>query len=275
MHLTGSIVFYNSQDHEVQQAIRCFLQVRMEKTLYLIDNSPHRTQLHPDTASRITHIYNRANLGFGAGHNIALHQALNNHKSRYHLVFNPDVSFEPQIATELIGFMEDNPDVGLVMPQIRYPDGSLQFLCKLLPTPGDLIGRRFFPFLPACKRQNWIYEMRFADYNQSMDVPFLSGSFMLLRTRAIQEVGMFDERYFLYMEDADLCRRIGERYRTVYYPKVSVTHAYKKASYKQLKLLYQHMRSAVVYFNKWGWLVDRERTRINQQTVKRYFKGQE
>jgi len=275
MHLTGSIVLYNSHDREVRQAVHSFLQIRMDKTLYLIDNSPRPTPLHPETASRITHIHNRTNLGFGAGHNIALHRALSNYNSPYHLVFNPDVSFEPQVITELIAFMEHNPDIGLVMPQIRYPNGSLQFLCKLLPTPKDLIGRRFFPFLPACKRHNRIYEMRFADYDQTMDVPFLSGSFMLLRTQAIQEAGMFDERYFLYMEDADLCRRIGKKYRTVYYPRVSITHAYKKASYKELKLLYHHMRSAILYFNKWGWLIDRERSRVNQQAVKRYSKAQE
>jgi GT2 family glycosyltransferase len=191
-------------------------------------------------------------------------------QSPYHLILNPDVSFEPRVISELIDFMEDNPEVGLVTPKIRFPDGNLQYLCKLLPTPWDLIGRRFFPFLSACKQRNRIYEMRFADYDEIMDVPFLSGSFMLIRTRAIQEVGMFDERYFLYMEDADLCRRIGEKYRTVYYPKVSITHAYKMASYKELKLLYQHMRSAILYFNKWGWLKDKKRSRINQKAIKVY-----
>jgi len=270
MHLTGSIVLYNNSKQEVHAAVRSFLQVRMEKSLYLVDNSSRRTSLDPETASLITHIHNQANLGFGAGHNIALQRALNNQQCPYHLVLNPDVSFEPGVITELIAFMEANEDVGLVAPKIRYPDGNLQYLCKLLPTPWDLIGRRFFPFLPASKQRNRLYEMRFTDYERIMDIPFLSGSFMLLRTQAIQEAGMFDERYFLYMEDADLCRRIGEKYRTVHYPRVSVTHAYKKASYKKLKHLYQHMRSAVVYFNKWGWLRDKKRSRVNREAVKRY-----
>lgn len=141
---------------------------------------------------------------------------------------------EQLFCMHLTGFMDKNPDVGLVMPKILYPDGSPQCLCKLLPRPS------------------------------------ISSA-----AAALAEVGMFDERFFLYMEDADLCRRIGQKYRTVYYPEVHVTHAFKKASYKELKLLYQHMRSAVLYFNKWGWFRDPDRKRINRETLTRYVQSKE
>lgn len=270
MHLTGSIVLFKNQLLELQKAQTSFLQTEIHKTLYLIDNSPAYSPFFRDQNSQdIVHVHNESNLGFGAGHNIALNLAIKNQNSTYHLVFNPDTYFTPEVLLELISFMEKNPDVGLVSPKIIYPDGSLQPLCKLLPTPLDLIGRRFFPFLPFCKRQNAVYEMRFTGYNKIMDIPFISGSFMLIRSKVVYEVGMFDERFFLYMEDADLCRRIGQKYRTVYYPKVSVTHTYKKGSYKEFDLLYQHIRSAVLYFNKWGWIRDKERHRINQKILTR------
>jgi hypothetical protein len=271
MHLTGSIVLYNNKANEIRSAIQSFLHSSIGGHLYLIDNSKLNTSFPVKFNGKTTYIQNSSNIGFGAGHNVALRKVLDDQNSSYHLVFNPDVFFEAQVIEELVTVMENNPDIGLIMPKVLYPDGRTQYLCKLLPTPRDLIGRRFFSFLPAFKRLNARYEMRFANYNQSMDVPFLSGSFMLLRTQSIHEVGLFDERYFLYMEDVDLCRRIGQKYRTLYYPHVHVTHAFKKASYKQFRLLYQHMRSAVLYFNKWGWIQDRERRRVNQETVKKYF----
>ena len=94
--------------------------------------------------------------------------------------------------------------------------------------------------------------MRDTGYNQIMDVPYLSGSFMLLRTSALKEVGLFDERFFMYPEDIDLTRRIGAKYRTIFYPEVSVIHHHEKASYKSVKLLIIHVWNIMKYFWKWG-----------------------
>lgn len=77
---------------------------------------------------------------------------------------------------------------------------------------------------------------------------------MFARMSILKQVDGFDERYFMYAEDLDLCRRIGKVAQTMYYPKVSVYHAYAKGSYKNRKLLRYHMCSMIKYFNKWGWL---------------------
>jgi len=102
-----------------------------------------------------------------------------------------------------------------------------------------------------------------------MQVPSLSGCFMLLRTEVLKVVGGFDERFFMYCEDFDLCRRIGQVSKTIYYPDVSVIHNYEKGSYKNSKLLRYHIQSSVKYFNKWGWFFDKERRRINNDTLDR------
>ncbi len=81
-----------------------------------------------------------------------------------------------------------------------------------------------------------------------------------------RESGLFDPRFFLYMEDVDLCRRIGAIAQTVYYPGVSVTHGYAKGSYKNRKLMLHHIRSAVRYFGKWGWVFDPGRRLLNRRT---------
>ena len=152
------------------------------------------------------------------------------------------------------------------MPKILYPDDQVQYLCKQLPTPFDLIGRRFIPgFLkPVFKKRFDRYETRDRDYNRAMEVPHLSGCFMMLRTGVFETVGLFDERFFMYLEDVDYSRRVHARYKTVYYPGVSVYHQYHKGSYKRWRHLEYHIVSAVKYFNKWGWFFDRQRKAINK-----------
>ena len=82
-------------------------------------------------------------------------------------------------------------------------------------------------------------------------------------------MGLFDQRYFMYLEDYDLVRRIHKVSKTIFYPYVSVLHGHEKGSYKSVKLLFIHMKSAVKYFNKWGWFYDKERTTFNKATLER------
>lgn len=163
----------------------------------------------------------------------------------------------------LTGFMDENPDCGLVMPKIIYPTGETQFLCKLLPTPMNLIGRRFIPVKSYQESHDYQYELHWTGYDKIMEVPSLSGCFMFMRCSTLKMTGCFDERYFMYAEDLDLCRRIGEVSRTMFYPGVSVVHEYEKGSYKNKKLLKYHISSIVKYFNKWGWLFDKKRREKN------------
>jgi len=86
---------------------------------------------------------------------------------------------------------------------------------------------------------------------------------MFLRTRALEEVGLFDERFFMYLEDVDLCRRIRRGWDTVLYPHVQVFHEYARGSYTDPVLRRHHIVSAIRYFNKWGWLFDEERNAFN------------
>lgn len=189
------------------------------------------------------------------------------------MVVNPDIYFEKGVLKKLETYMDASSSVGLVMPRILYPDGELQYLCKLLPSPSDLLFRRFLPWKKYVEKKNRNYELRFTDYNQEMEVPSLSGCFMFIRTSVLKQVRGFDERYFMYAEDLDLCRRIGEVSRTMYYPFVSVFHKYEKGSYKNRKLLKYHICSVVKYFNKWGWFFDFERKKINKRILVTLYKN--
>ena len=90
---------------------------------------------------------------------------------------------------------------------------------------------------------------------------------MFVRTSVFEKSGLFDPRYFMYLEDYDLIRRINMNSKTIFYPGVSIIHGHAKESYKNGKLLKIHIQSAIKYFNKWGWFFDNERKRINQEIL--------
>ncbi|MBA4056764.1 MAG: glycosyl transferase family 2, partial [Marivirga sp.] len=86
----------------------------------------------------------------------------------------------------------------------------------------------------------------------------------------LRTVGLFDERFFLYTEDTDLSRRIHKYYRTVFFPEVTIYHYHQRGSYKNLNLLWRNIRSAIKYFNKWGWALDKERDDFNARTLMQF-----
>ncbi|MBD3843881.1 MAG: glycosyltransferase family 2 protein, partial [Campylobacterales bacterium] len=266
--LNASIVLFHNQKEQLIKVINSFLNTDLKVKLYLVDNSSNdELKVLREMDSRIEYIFNNANLGYGAGHNIAMRKSISD-GVLYHLVLNPDIYFEGGTLEELFSYMEQNQDVGNIIPQVRYPDGEIQHLCKLLPTPVDLVLRRFIPSRSWKEKRNEQYELRWTGYNKVMNVPSLSGCFMFLRVSVLQNVGLFDENIFMYLEDTDLNRRIHSKYKTLFYPKVEIVHEYAKESYKSKKLLKYHIKSAIYYFNKWGWIFDKERNLINSNAIK-------
>jgi GT2 family glycosyltransferase len=265
--ITCSIVVYHSPLADLQNSINSFLNHSGHIRLFIVDNSGNDNLRFSLQHPRIEYIFPGKNLGYGKAHNLAIQKIRG--KSKYHLVLNPDVEFDPSILDSLFQFMEQRSYIGLVMPKVLYRNGEMQHLCKMLPSPFDLFLRRFLPgpLKRVFKHRLDHYELKHVDYNKTMQIPNLSGCFMFLRTEALEQVGPFDDRYFMYMEDTDLCRRINVYYQTIYYPVVSIVHGYSKASYKSLRLLRHHLSSSVRYFNKWGWFVDPHRSLINNSVM--------
>jgi len=262
--LTCSIVLYNTDRKALQKAISSFLQSeKLLSRLYLIDNSETDDLKSLANDKRIEYIFNDKNLGYGKAHNIALKKAVE--YSKYHLILNPDIEFETGVLENIYQYMEEHEGTGLLLPKVFYNDGKLQKLCNLLPRPVNLIGRRFFEKSVWVKKINDAYELKGFDYNQCLNVPNLSGCFMFLRCEVLKKVGFFDERYFMYMEDVDLCRRIHAVSETIFYPDVSIVHGFEKESYNNARLLKHHIISAIKYFNKWGWISDPQRDHFNKQ----------
>ncbi len=264
MKITASLVLFHNDPLLYVKTIQSFLD-GCDGQLYVIDNSSIPLEHDLFKFPRVHYMHAGKNLGFGRGHNKAISELPKD--SDFHLLLNPDIYFESDVLPYLGKIMQENSDIGALMPKIVYPSLELQHLCKLLPSPLDLIFRRFVPCTSVRELINNRYELRSLRQDRRADIPFLSGCFLLLRTSLLHKVGGFDARYFMYMEDVDLVRRIGDFSRTVYDPCVYVVHAYAKGSYKNKRLLAYHLKSAFAYFNKWGWLFDTTRTIRNATTI--------
>lgn len=264
--ITASLVLYNNHPDEFGIAIESFLNSVEDAHIVIFDNSEKKIISSVLLDKRVTHLHIGENIGFGAGHNRAFAEI--SRDSDFHVVINPDVSFDNDVINRLMSILVSDSSIGVIMPKIVYPDGSLQHLCKLIPTPLDLIARRFVPLKYIQDKINNRYELHNLPQTETIDVPILSGCFLIIRSDMLRRYGGFDERYFMYMEDVDLTRRIGSYARVVYEPTVSVVHGYAKGSYRNRKLFLYHLKSAILYFNKWGWIFDSDRTNRNKRMLR-------
>jgi hypothetical protein len=257
--LSIAIVTYNTA-HTVQPTLDSIIRhlpERVSSIIVLVDNhSTDRTleclQPYAKHHKNVILIKNPVNRGFGPAHN----QALSVADSIYHVVCNPDIRISDDVFTPLIEHLRANDRIGLSCPRFLSLDGTLQPLNRRHPNVLDLFLRRFTPpFLrPLIQERLHSYDMQDVGYEHSYDVPFLSGAFLFCRTEVLKAVGGFDERYFLYFEDADLSRKVQDQgYRTVYLHDVSVTHAWERMAHKNWRGTRLFIESAYQYFRKWGF----------------------
>jgi GT2 family glycosyltransferase len=197
---------------------------------------------------------NPGNLGYGRAVNRLVGSLP--HLPPYLGVLNTDLTWSPGTFERLLAWLQLHPDVSLAVPQILDAAGELQRLCKRHPTVLGLFSRRFLPEGPKpswLKRYDRWYVMADQDYQQVFEVPYLSGCCMLISTEAFERLGGFDERYFLYLEDADLTRGLARHGRCVHLPVAAVVHGWGRGNYRNLRLMAVNLVSAWQYFSKWGW----------------------
>ena len=271
MRITSSVVIFRANKDDLSKVISSVVNSRIEM-LYIVDNSPRSEDAVRILAAnpKTEYIFGQGNVGYGAGHNIAIKKAMSE-GAEYHIVLNPDVEFKADVIEKMLIYADGHKETGLMMPKIFFPDGRIQYLCKLLPAPLDWILRRFAPSISTVRKRNEKFELRGSGYNKIMNVPYLSGCFMFFRTDVLRDVGLFDEKIFMYGEDTDITRRIHRKYQTVFFPDVSIIHKFNRKSYSNLHLLYIHIKSAIYYFNKWGWFFDSERGKINRKVLIEIF----
>ena len=249
--LSACLVLYHCGD-EISQALRCIQNADLEVDVFLSDNSPEDM-----TAEKmqwlfpgVTVLPQKSNIGFGRANNAVLPWL----KSKYHLIMNPDVTFDPNLLTRMIAYMEKHPGIAILTPRVLNEDGSEQFLPKKKVSVHYLLGGLLEKFGGVFQR--WRNEFTLADMvvQHPLPVEFATGCFLLIRTEIFRHLNGFDPRFFLYQEDSDLSRRVIEERlgSIVYHPEMVVTHRWARENTRTFRGRMRQIRSVLKYFRKWG-----------------------
>ena len=216
-----------------------------------------RDKVNNDYLSKIKIIELRKNIGMGAGNNRGVQRA----SGDYVLILNPDVVLLENAVSKLIDFAQIKPKAGIIAPALLNPDKTIQQSRYRFPKfymPAVI--RTFLGKFFQAEIKEYLMEDEPADIPQKVD--WVRGSVMLIPRQIYEEVEGFDERYFMYMEDVDLCKKIWQAgYEVWYFPEAKVIHYYGKQSGKSgswqwikdlfKKMAWVHIISWVKYFLKW------------------------
>lgn len=253
---TISIVTYNSQDvfETLDNIIENLVPYVSLNILVFDNNSADEYQQKLKEYEPIVQIhFNAENKGFGYGHNYNLQKTTD----PYFLIYNPDILVTESSYKKLYDFMEERPSVAMVVPKVLNKDGSTQHLIRHRLALFDYF-LRFIPFKAIRK----LFDKRLARFecrnlsDERQEIFFGSGCFMFTRTTKMKEIKGFDERYFMYFEDNDICQTLRAAGESIYYlPDAEVTHFYAKGAHKSKKLFKIFIKSMFQYFNKWGWKI--------------------
>lgn len=189
------------------------------------------------------------NVGFAAGNNHALPRTC----GRYRLLLNPDCIVHDGALETLVAYADEHPECGLLGPRLRNGDGSLQPSCRAFPTIGALLFRntildRWWPNNPFARD----YLMEGWSHDTPRNVDWLSGACLMARAEVVERVGGLDERYYMYVEDMDWCKRVHQAgWQVVYQPAAEVTHLIGRSSdQRPVAMIRQHHISMVRYVAK-------------------------
>jgi GT2 family glycosyltransferase len=260
--LTISIVNYNSK----RSILNCLESIHansngLDTEVYVVDNNSTdgsveaTKKLYP----KIKLILNKDNRGFAKANNQVLRIA----DSRYCLITNPDVIFLPGALKAMVNFMDSHQGAGAVGCKVLNIDRSLQYSCRRYPTFLMILLRGIGIELirPNCRLIER-YLMKDIKHEGVLPVDWLTGCCLMVRKETIDEVGLLDEKFFMYFEDADLCYRINERWQVYYLSDVCIVHEFQHMSrrFGNLKHKIHHLRSAAHFFRRHGLVP----TRISQ-----------
>jgi len=227
-------------------------------SIWVVDNasSDGTVEMVREAFPRVRLIANKSNLGFTRGNNLVLKHCRD---ARYVLLLNPDTRLTVDergrnALTHMVAYMDEHSDIGLLGPQLCFADGTLQSSRRRFPTLMTAV-------MESTLLERWFPENRWARAYHMTDVPpdsvqdvdWLVGACMLVRREVIDQVGLLDERFFMYSEELDWCRRIAKAgWRRVYYPGACVIHYEGQSSGQVVAERQRHFdTSKIQYFAKY------------------------
>lgn len=259
--ISAGIVLYNSDFQEVCGCIDSFF-INNGNYIILIDNNSKNNILiklitHYKYNNKVFYLKLNDNKGFGFGHNAGFQYLKeNNILGEFHIILNPDVLISSNCLDILKNYLDNNKNISMVVPKILNKDLTLQPLNKNHPNIFDMLIRRFLPEiitnLSMLKKRYNKYIRMDIGYDKICEVPFASGCFYFIRSDVFERINGFDDKFFLYMEDADLCRRIWKIGKIIYNPNAKIIHIWKRESHKNFKMTILMIKSMIYYFKKHG-----------------------
>ena len=253
MHLSVVFLSYNTRDL-TEQALRTVLAAAegMEVEIFVVDNASHdgSADMVAEKFPNVKLLRNEDNVGSAAGNNVALRQVV----GEYVLIINTDTIVRRDTLRALAGFLDEHPEVGACGCKILDPDGTLQLDSRRgFPSPMAAFCKmsglsRLFPDHPSISR----YHMTYLDPEQTAEVEVLSGSCMMVRKAAMDQVGLLDEDYFMYGEDIDWCYRIHKAgWKIFYVPTTEIIHFRGESGRAApLRILYRKSQAMSIFVNK-------------------------
>lgn len=250
-----SIVTHNSQHiFDVLNYLRDELGLESNYEIHIYDN--HSEQFYIDRL--LTYVpfiqlhQSEENQGFGHGHNLVFKKT----SAKYGMIFNPDILVDKATLDRLVERIKGQENIAMVSPKVLNEDGTTQYLVRQKLDVFDYL-LRFVPFQFVKKiftKRLSFYECRDLSDTETSFIKMGSGCMMVIDIEKFNEIGGFDERFFMYFEDNDLCLRLGKAgYKILYTPFETVVHMYEKGAHKSSKLFLVFMQSMFKFFNKWGW----------------------
>jgi GT2 family glycosyltransferase len=252
MDLSIITVNYNTREH-IEKCVSAVLTAgsAMEYEMFIVDNdSGDGSQdylLSLRENARVRVILNQENVGFARANN----QAARLCTGRYIMLLNPDTEVMGESLAETVRFMDEESDIGVMGPSIVSPLGTELRVCrKYSLLTYDLL--EWMPLLNKVPLISRNYRDGEIDYRRVSDVDYIQGACMVMRCRALEETGLLDERYFMYNEEEDLCRRMKEKgWRVVYNPGVTIMHHWGASTRKERFQKFDTLvESKYLYFKK-------------------------
>lgn len=220
-------------------------------SVYLVDNNStdNTVKVVSDKYKQVKIIKNPDNKGFGYAHN----KVLKHINSDYHIIINPDIYFNEDVISYLCNYFDKQKNVSIVTPKVLFEDGTEQYLPKRDPKIRYLFAGKFEKFSNYFKKLRNEYTMKDKSIKSPTNIEFCTGCFMMIKTSLFKKLNGFDDRFFMYFEDADLSRRARNFGNIIFNPDVTVTHLWHRASSKSIKFLIIHISSLIKYLKKWNF----------------------
>lgn len=200
----------------------------------------------------IDYVISPKNGGYGYGHN----QVILNSDAEYHLILNNDVYLRPDTLKNAFEFMQQHPQIGMLVPDVYDMENNRVHLCRKNPSLWISFLRRFAPnaFKKIFHKRLNKFEMQDKNYDEAIfNLSNPTGCFMFCRLGLLKQLKGFDERFFMYYDDSDLGRRMAEISQIAYSPTVKIKHVWRRAAYQDRRMAWIASKSALYY--SWKWLL--------------------